>query len=63
MSDLSYIQQIPQDERYVLSDPDFCGHTSYFVIDFRYLQTINQKIIFKDYGLNEIVMKTIRPKI
>jgi len=62
-ADLSCIQQIPQDNRHVLSDPDFDGHTSCFVIDFQYLRSIKQKIIFKDYGLNEIVMKTLRPKI
>ncbi|XP_026821655.1 F-box only protein 6-like [Rhopalosiphum maidis] len=61
--DMSCIQQIPQDNRYVLSDPDFDGYTSCFVIDFQYLRTIDQQIIFKDYGLNEIVMKTLRPKI
>ncbi|XP_026821318.2 F-box only protein 6-like [Rhopalosiphum maidis] len=60
---LSCIQRISQDNRCVLSDPDFDGHTSCFVIDFQYLRSIKQKIIFKDYGLNEIVMKTLRPKI
>uniref|UniRef100_A0A2S2NMY0 FBA domain-containing protein n=1 Tax=Schizaphis graminum TaxID=13262 RepID=A0A2S2NMY0_SCHGA len=61
--DMSCIQYIPQDNRYILSDPDFDGHTSCFVIDFQYLRTIDQKINFKDYGLNEIVMKSLRPKI
>jgi hypothetical protein len=61
--DMSCVHQIPQDKRHVLSDPDFDGHTSCFVIDFQYIRSIKQKIIFKDYGLNETVMKTLRPKI
>jgi len=44
---------------HLLSDPDFDWHTSFFGVDFGYVKTVYQKCIFKDYGLNDILMKTL----
>ncbi|CAH1731072.1 F-box only protein 2-like [Aphis gossypii] len=61
--DFSQVSRIPQSEQLLLSDPDFDGQSSFFNVDFRHLRSIYQEIIFKDYGLNVALMKTLQPKI
>ncbi|XP_060852462.1 F-box only protein 17-like [Rhopalosiphum padi] len=56
------IEQTPQGAPPLPDDPDFDGHTSCFVSTYR-LCSKRQKIIFKNYGLNDIVMKTLQPEI
>ncbi|CAI6366694.1 unnamed protein product [Macrosiphum euphorbiae] len=56
------IEQTPQGSPLLPDDPDFDGHTSCFVSSFR-LCSKSQRIIFKNYGLNDTVMKTLQPEI
>ncbi|XP_025196235.1 F-box only protein 6-like [Melanaphis sacchari] len=62
VTNLSNIVEVPKNE-HILNDPDFDGHTSCFIIDYQYISTLYQQITFKDYGLNDIIMKILRPKI
>ncbi|XP_025202011.1 F-box only protein 27-like isoform X2 [Melanaphis sacchari] len=56
------IEENPQGAPLLPDDPDFDGHTSCFVSTYR-LCSKRQKIIFKNYGLNDIMMKTLQPEI
>jgi len=56
------IEDTPEGAPLLPDDPDFDGHTSCFVSTYR-LCSKRQTIIFKNYGLNDIVMKTLQPEI
>lgn len=56
------IEETPEGAPLLPDDPDFDGHTSCFVSTYR-LCSKRQKIILKNYGLNDIMMKTLQPEI
>jgi hypothetical protein len=56
------VEKSPEGASPLPNDPDFDGHTSCFVSTYRQCSK-QQKIIFKDYGLNSTVMKYLNPEI
>jgi len=46
-----------------MDDSDFNGETSCFVSNEYPVRSVSQDIKFKDYGLNNNIMKTLQPDI
>lgn len=56
------VNPLPIEASLLLSDTDFDGHSRCFVT-YDLICDKKQKIIFKDYGLNNNLMKTLQPEI
>lgn len=56
------IEQKPKGCPELPDNPDFEGQTSCFVSTYR-LCVKSQTVFFKNYGLNETVMKVLKPRI